>query len=340
MEQNVKTFWQRPEGLTGKIVLALLAGASLFGAYYFLPLIILIMSNTLHAMFLLGAIGGLTLVAMDKRVHAIVSYGYKGAMRGITKGFVQIDPIAIAKTYIREMIDNRENVKVQLGNLQGKMQELKLIITQNDKDRETNLKLAQRAQSTGANDLVTLKARKAGRLQESNTTLQNLYTKMELVARVLTKIFENTGYLIEDVQDEVSVKEKERNALKASSSAFKSALKIISGDPDKKYMFDTAMETIVADIGVKMGEMEQFMEISGNVMKSIDLQNGILEEEGLKQLDEWIKNGTSSLLGTDKTLLIDRANNPKEVLDISQPLKLETVERKENKYSKLLETNS
>lgn len=44
------------------------------------------------------------------------------------------------------------------------------------------------------------------------------------------------------------------------------------------------MEAIADDIGAKLGEMERFMEVSTNFMQSVDLANGIYEEDGLKQL--------------------------------------------------------
>ena len=39
-------------------------------------------------------------------------------------------------------------------------------------------------------------------------------------------------------------------------------------------------------------------------MSSVDLQNGVFEEEGIKMLEQWEKQGVSKLLGSDKALLI------------------------------------
>jgi hypothetical protein len=140
--------------------------------------------------------------------------------------------------------------------------------------------------------------------------------------------------MIEDIEDEVDVKKRERNALMAGQNAFRSAMKIIKGDPDQKYMFDQAMEFMVDDIGSKLGEMEHFMEVSSTFMQSVDLQNGVLKEEGLQQLEDWANSGASLMLGNDKTVLIDRANNSKEVLDLDAPAS--TAKRPDNKYSALL----
>jgi len=55
---------------------------------------------------------------------------------------------------------------------------------------------------------------------------------------------------------------------------------------------------------MKIGEMERFMEMSGNFMESIDLQNGIFEEEGLELLEKWENEGVSLILGNQKDLLV------------------------------------
>ena len=151
--------------------------------------------------------------------------------------------------------------------------------------------------------------------------LEDLYKKMEVLYRVLAKMYENSEILVEDVQDQVMVKEQERKAILASNSAMKSAMSVIKGDPDKKAMFDAALESIADDVSQKVGEMERFMEVSQGFMQSIDLQNGVFEKEGLKMLEKWETEGVSLILGKEKDSLLLQANNPNEVLDLNQPIK-------------------
>jgi hypothetical protein len=54
-------------------------------------------------------------------------------------------------------------------------------------------------------------------------------------------------------------------------------------------------------VASKVGEMERFMEMSSNIMNTIDLQNGVFEEEGMKMLEDWEKNSTLSLLENKMT---------------------------------------
>ena len=117
-------------------------------------------------------------------------------------------------------------------------------------------------------------------------------------------MYENSEIMAEDISDQVKIKGQERAAIHASHSAMRSAMSVISGDKDQRALFDEALEAMADDVSLKVGEMEQFMELSENFMSSVDLQNGVFEEEGIKMLEQWEKQGVSKLLGSDKALLI------------------------------------
>ena len=103
-------------------------------------------------------------------------------------------------------------------------------------------------------------------------------------------------------------------------------------------MFDVALEAIADDVSQKVGEMEQFMEMSASFMDSVDLQNGVFEEEGMKMLEKWEKEGVSLILGDEKSSLLNQANSDSEVLDLNQPIqKPIRVEGHTNQYDNLFD---
>jgi len=332
---NPKNFWKRPEGKTGIVFLAgLLIGGGLFFVKA-LPTLVAIASNTLSLVVLLMGIAAVVYMAIDSKMRNLVFYMYKSLMRFITGIFVQIDPIGILETYIADLKANLSKMSTQIGNLRGEMRKLKTIILSNESQIKTNLAMANKAKEVENQNIMILKTRKAGRLKESNMKLSDLYTKMEVLYRVLSKMYENSEVLMEDVKDQVQVKKIERDAIHASHSVMKSARSIISGNSDKREMFDMALESIAEDVGTKIGEMEHFMELSGNFMDSIDLQNGIFEEEGLKMLEQWEKEGVSFLLGDEKQNLVDLAEGSNE-LDIDAPLP-KPKKKDGNQYSDLFD---
>jgi phage shock protein A len=303
-----KSFWKRPEGVTGLLFLgALIAGGAWVLVTYGAALVALL-QNTLYLAGLLLVLAAVVYMVLDPKMRNLVWYMYKSTMRWVTSMFVTIDPIGILKSYVEDLQDNLVKMRKQIGVLRGQMRKLTGIMEKNNEEIEKNMKLAQAARNKGKEQQLLLSTRKAARLKESNAKYKVLHQKMEVMYRILTKMHQNSEILVEDTKDQVRLKEQERNAMRASHSAMKSAMSVMSGDPDKRAMFDAAMENIADDVANKVGEMERFMEMSANFMDSIDLQNGVFEEQGMQMLERWEKESTMMLMGgntTNETLDLD-----------------------------------
>jgi len=329
---NRKSFWKKPEGITGAIFIigALLVGGALItsgiGAIY------AFLSTTPGLITGLLSLGLVIFMALDNKARNLISYMYRSTMRWITGLFVTIDPIGILKNYVDDLKSNLKKMRKQIGKLRGQMHKLKEMIINNQKQIKSDLELASAAKDKRQDAVMILKTRKAGRLRESNMKLDDLYKRMEVLYRVLSKMYENSYILSEDIEDQVMMKEKERKAMLAGHSAMKSAMSIIKGDADKRLMFDQAMEKIADDVSGKVGEMERFMEMSEDFMQSIDLQNGIFEEKGMQMLAEWEQKSTSLLLGTEKEDLISQANDDNDILDLNTPVKEPVKVGRSNQY--------
>ncbi|MEM8523105.1 MAG: hypothetical protein AAGG68_00615 [Bacteroidota bacterium] len=311
-----KSFWRRPEGITGALFLGgLLVGGGIL-IVNTLPLLLNWAFLAAGALVLFAAIFAI----LDPKTRSLTAYMFKSAMRWITSFFVNLDPIAIMKNYVGELQGNLRQMNRQIAQLRGQMHKMNEIIFNNKKRIKNNIQEASQARAEEKQAQMILKSRKAGRLKESNMRLEELYNRMQVLYRVLTKMYENSEILMEDIKDQVEIKEQERKAIHASTSAMKSAMSIISGDPDQRAVFDQAMEAMTEDISNKVGEMERFMQLSANFMNSIDLQNGIFEEDGLKMLEKWEKEGTSLILGEEKAELL-LLSEEEDVLDLNAPIK-------------------
>ncbi len=333
-----KTFWERPEGVTGAIFLVAIIAAVGFLTVKSAALIVTALTSTVGLVATLVVLGSIIFMALDPKARNLIWYMYKSVMRGITGIFVKMDPIGILKAYVSDLKENLRKMNRQISMLRGQMHKLQELILNNRKEIQSNLHLASQARDTDKQAIMILKSRKAGRLKESNMKLEDLYKKMEILYRVLGKMYENSEVMLEDIQDQVELKEQERKAMHASHSAMRSAMNIISGDKDKRMMFDMALEAIADDVANKVGEMERFMDLSENFMRSVDLQNGIFEEEGLRMLEKWEKEGVSSILGGQKESLLKAAEDESNVLDINAPLRRpEKVEMRRNQYDTFFE---
>ncbi|MBR9920872.1 MAG: hypothetical protein GYB31_08530 [Bacteroidetes bacterium] len=325
-----KSFWKRPEGLTGAIFLGGLILGGGFLLYTYGGVLIGLMQNVLWLSVMLVALAALVYVVLDPKARNLVWYMYKSVMRWMTGIFVQIDPIGILKSYVDDLRGNLRKMSKQIGALRGQKRKLDTLMEENQREIEQNMKLASAAQRKGNDSQVLLSTRKAARLRDSNEKYANLNQKISVLTRILEKMYQNSEILLEDTEDQVRLKEQERKAIRASHSAMRSAMSVISGDPDKRAMFDAALEHIADDLANKVGEMERFMEMSSSFMDSIDLQNGIFEEEGLKMLEEYEQKSNILLLGDNRST---------ETLDLNdQGARAQKQERSgSNSYDNLFE---
>lgn len=313
-QNKLRSFWQRPEGFVGMFVLLALLAAGGYALFVFLPAIIVLLQNAIHAAILGAILFAIVFILLDRRFRILVGAMYKSVMRFITGIFITIDPIGIIKNHLETLEAGLAKMKEQLGRLKGEIKKLQFKIQENQQLMNNQLKTASAAKEKGNTGVMVLQTRKAGRLQNSNLTLQELLTKMEALYRVLAKMSEVSELLVEDVRDQISVKEAEYKAIRSGYSAFKSAVKILNGGTDDKAIFDQTMQYLADDLGAKVGEIENFMDMSQGFLNSVDIQQGVFSTEGMDMLEKWEKQSESLLLGDQKKQLLaePKTGNPVE----------------------------
>lgn len=287
-----KSFWQKKEGKVGYLVLALIIGFGGYLLYNALPIIISLLENGLYAFGMAAVLGTFLYMAFDKRVRTLIWYLYKSLIRKVTGFIIVLDPIAIIEGYLGDIKDSLEDMETQIANLSGQIR----IISKKVEDRRKQFKryeglaLAARNKGSEYRGQMSLNLRKSQREEEAMKRYIVLKDKMEAIFKVLSKMKSYSAIMIEDISHEIELKKDERKMIRTSHSAMKSAMSIINGNNDKKEMFDLAMEHIADDIGMRIGQMEIFMDNSADFMNNIDLENAMFEEQGLANLDKWVKD--------------------------------------------------
>ena len=298
-------FWTRPEGKIAKLVLGALGiGAAVgvgVGVLFYLPAILAFIATVLSSMLTI-AVTGIALFAiialiLNEDFRNTAGFIFRAGIRWFSDFIIDLTPIAVLRDFIAELKTNLQMIDEQLKNLAKQIADLKRLITTNENEKERSLALMSEAQRQGKDRARVLQGRNAGRLQRSNMTLQQLFGKMEMVSKVLQKMRENCDFSIQDTESEVNITIREYTALQAGQEATRAAMKIIKGDPKKKAMFDQAMEVLATRTAGAVGEMSELMRVSQNFFDSVDLQNGVFDDQALKMLEQWEKKADSAILG-------------------------------------------
>jgi hypothetical protein len=300
-----RSFWERTEGAVGQAVGVALVCAAAALLWRALPAIIALLENTIYASVLGVVAICLGFVITDRRFWRLGMWAYMSAMRRLTQVFVEIDPIGIMKNYIEDLKKKLADMNGRISRLSGMIRACKEEIARNDQAKTGALGLVSEARRKGLTMVAAAQSRKAGRMAEANLTYQDLLAKMELLHRVLVKYQEVSTFLVEDMTQEVTVKERKRAMARQAYSAMKSAMAIIHGDPSARQLYDMANEYVAADYAMRIGEIEDFVRMSDTFMQSIDLRNGVYEQQAVELLADWEKNADSIVLGDAKRLLIE-----------------------------------
>lgn len=338
---KMKSFWAKPEGTTGMIVGVALIIAAVLGLNAILPFIIGLLQNVITAAALCAVVAGVVYVASDKRFRTLLSYGYKSIMRWVTARFIEIDPIGILKSYVMSLRRSRDEMDQQMSNLRGQIRSLQNAIKDNAARQQNALKLAQKAREMHQQPAFVLQARKAGRLKESNVSYEALLQRMEALYQVLVKMREVSEFVLQDIESEVEEQTRKHRNIQAGYSAFRSAVRIMRGDPDQRAVYEQTLEFLAENYGTKLGEIEEFMEVSRGFIASVDLQNQVYEEDAMNMFEAWEKRADQVFMSVQEGIGVPALQAPPEPIVLeadgreAAPVRQHESEDSSGEYDKL-----
>lgn len=327
-----KSFWSRPEGITGMLFIV----GGLIGLYYLLPYLITFVENTLYLAGMCAVAGFISWFILANK--EAIWYLFKSFSLGFTKltvGWaIAIDSMAIAKIYIANLRKKKDNIEVQVDKLGGAIKKLNSDINDNNKGIKTNLSEAEQAKKMGDKgdtkyQMTALRlAKEANYLKQSNDELLPVVNSMKVMLDVLKKAYDVSDFIITDKESEISIMEKKYKAINIGVSALRSAKSIIGYD-EKKAIFDQSMDYIKEDMANKLAEMDKIIDMANPLINQMDLKEAVNTEEANKLLAQFSTNEFEKIISNLQTkpvapVLLDNNSNGK-------------TSEKENAYANILE---
>jgi phage shock protein A len=317
-----RPWWKKSENFVGAPIVGLVGLAVLtYIGIHVLPFIILAATNTIYAVVLMAVVAGLLFAALNKDVHTAVYYTWKSITRAIGYAIVNQDPIGVIETSIKVMQMRLASMSQNKAEVGGQLKGLQAKIKANTEKAEFDMKKAEQAKKSGDTQGQTLMALEAQGLVLSNKSLTETKNKIELMYRVLDKMVSTVDFNIKKTVSELDIKKEERKAIMAAHSALTKGWKVIGGTSPESEMFNKAMENIAETANQQLAEIDDIMDLSQGIIKGTDLEKGVIQDDALKMLEAWEKDGSSALLGTDKAVLISQAYDPSEVIDVTPKAK-------------------
>jgi hypothetical protein len=292
MQQLSSSYWERKEGKYGGIPLlgVIIAGLA-WGASLILPFIITLLQNTITAVLLGVVLYALIYILRDQRLQKVIAFLYIKFTQAIVRQFVQIDPIGIAKAYIADLRGKLRDILEQIAVLKGAIKKIEGTMETNSKEATEKLAILKYAKDKGDQDTAKFTANKIGRRENLNADLKEVHTKLSFLYNKLMEIQKHANNYIDDMEDQIKIQEIKFNSINAASKVISSAKAIFMGNTVASEIYDMAQDAIANQIGMQLGEIENFLDISKDITSSMDLANLAFEARGFERLEQWeLKN--------------------------------------------------
>ena len=307
--------WQKPEKVAGWVFVAALVGA---GVYYWgqiLPYLLDIVFDSVKLGVGLGALFVLFLLATNKRIQAGLWYLGQRTFRTLAGIFVNTDPIGIMEDYISNTEKEARQMEGEIGHIEGAHELVKRKLAANSTQMQEYLALADSATRQGEKDAAESYASRAAQIQDYNQRLQPMATTTANVSLVMRQILKAALRQIDGSKFKVNLLKDEYELVKRTSSGMRAAMNILRGDPDKKYFFDLATDRVAQDMAQQLGQIKQAMRYSQEFVKEMDIQNGVMSEQGQRLLDRYQKGDFNALMQDEPKVRLTTAQTAKATDD-------------------------
>ena len=299
-----KSFWSKPEGKTGMIVLAVAAG----GLIWALPWISMMLGTAIAVfgkLMVLGAMAAVCFILLTFASSTTCHLIFRNLSRKLLSLVIDNDPIGVMKTIIEKLKSKKEEMDKNISQLRGTISVIEGKAAKAQAGYDDAMRSANVARSKGAVAQFSLKAKSADRMEKSTTTYQQMAARMTVLYRALKKYQEATEITIIDMTEEVAVKSDERDSIIAANKAMNGAMSILKGAGPEMDIFNEAMEFTVKDSLMKVGEIEDFMLTTKSIIEGMDLQQGVYDEKAMEKLAAWEAKADSLVLGGEKRLMLE-----------------------------------
>jgi hypothetical protein len=280
-----RTFWQRPEGKVGAGIMVALGAAVGWAFVHFLPKLIEIAQNTIYLAGLIGVLALIyCMVFVWDRPRTLLFYALQMISRWVTGNFVELDPVAILKSFVRQMEKRREVIQDRLGRIVGVRRMVEAKVAKSEKERQDALRLAKAAQATHDEDGLNAHAEIAARRARDIEEYRSMQGQMLNIEKLLQRVMRRADYHIQTARDEANQLADKHTITGAVASATAAAQGIF-GDTDLAEVRDMAAERIRDDYEKRLGELQTLIDLT-DFDHAVDLNQMAFRQEGLAQLME------------------------------------------------------
>lgn len=294
---SAKKFWNKPEGKFAMACNIAIAAVVFWFWGSIVPFLLGTVENTLFLILYAIAVLAVLYLLFDKSFRRFIWYLYRAGMRALTSMFVNMDPIGVLKTILENAKSKKEEFEETVAEIRGQRVKLDRSLSTNTQQFEESmnkLNLAKRQKADAdpvkrrnAERVDVLESKQAERLERRIKRQTEHMKRYDFVVQVLTRYREVCEDTILDISREIEDRQQDRDQSTSFSKGMKAAFGILRGSPEDMEMQDMAIETLERDYAQRMGEVENILDITKNVVIQADFNDDAAMEKAAHLLDNW-----------------------------------------------------
>src|SRR5271170_6498919 len=281
-----KSFWNKPEGKPGMILMAIIAAAGAYGLYLALPFLIALTENLILLGVLVGVLVGMIALVMNGTVQSLTKNIFQSICRGIAMAYTTIDPIGILKNQLDDMVKAKNDLDMTIQKFAGSDNKLTakinaktaLVQTLMAKADELGRRIAA-GQFKDPDSAETAKLQKETWESQAGLEYQGIQQLQELekqTADMLEK-FRHWSRVSDAKIDRMKIKvdfyAAQREAILEAQKTLGIGIRLLKGDPEQLKLVDGAIEYLTDDAARTVGEIQEFNKMSDKMLLDIDVEN-------------------------------------------------------------------
>jgi hypothetical protein len=298
-----KSFWHRPEGKPGYLLMAGGIVAGLYGLYLALPILTSIVWGTINLAIGVGILALFGYIVTNGTIQSLAKNIFQSFCRGLATLYTTIDPIGILKNQLDDMRKAKAQLDQTIQRFAGSDNNLKTSIQRKQdeiKGLGAKAQAAQRmASSVAGNDTTaSLKreqinlqaqtaAEKAGLLMQAVQQLQALENQTSDMLTKFRHWSQVSDAKIERTAMRVEIFAEQRKMILDAKKTLGIGMRLLKGDPEQLKLVDGAIEFLQEDAARTLGEIEEFNRFSDKMLTDIDIDNAANAERARQQFAEF-----------------------------------------------------
>lgn len=293
-----KSFWKRPEGPFGIVVLIAILLAGGYGLYIILPYLITLLTNTLYAAGLAAALVAIGWLVFNPTFRTAIKNLFQNAVRWFASWVVETDPIGILRNNLDDMKKEKNNLDQTVQRFSGSEEKLQRSIA--DKNDEINTlghkaakaeQMASAAKDQMERERLLLERQtfleKAGLLMQGVKQLQALEEQTSKMLNTFQHWSQIADSKIQRTENKVNFLAEQRKMILDAKATLGVGQQLLRGNPEQLKMVDMALDYLEEDTARTLGEIREFSRYTDKLLTDEQIESGAAADEAAARFAEF-----------------------------------------------------